>query len=221
MVCTGNRQDKKYLYKQSREHIEEFITAMDGQVQYEIGAVLEWLPLRFTRSFLKVGAATMRYAFDIASHYTNMNVSIIDFPNVIEAAQNVSDKLKFDMSSVDFIKCNLLEEDTPGKFDVVYVDSFFDGHSIQESIEIMRKIYKCIANSGKLIFHNNLLDDSRTSPLNSVFNSIDLMLSTQSGEVYSYPDVWVILKESGFDKISEHKTELGSVVVEATKSKLG
>jgi len=220
VVKTGINVANTPIYEKDDKFIEDFLLAWDWRVKLELEVVLKETPLKGVKRFLKIGAYSYRHVLEIAKLHPEIEFTVIDFPSIIAAAEKLSLK-EYDCTNIKFVPFDYINNDFEKGFDLVFVDSIIDEHSILENISMIKKVYDAINKGGKLIAYRLLINDSRTEPLAAAFASINLMLNTPAGDSYTYSDIWVVLKEAGFKEIDFYRTEAETHIIIASKSLLG
>jgi DNA-binding HxlR family transcriptional regulator len=230
VVKTGINVTNQPLFEKSKSFIYDFLLAYDWKAKLEMSVIYNKIPLANTKKFLKFGAISSRYAFEIAKQNPEMEVIIADYPNIIDAAEIIT-RNEYHCKNLSFLKCNLnenyLSENDPEKsnlgtdYNTIFVDQIIEEYSVLENITMLKNIYNSLARRGKLVIHQLIISDERTDPKNAALQSVNLLLNTTAGDSYTHSDIWVVLKEAGFGEIEFIKTEASSQIIIASKSLIG
>lgn len=223
-ISTGQHTDNTPLHKKSVNFISNFIFASNEFIKLDMVAFFEELvDSKKINKVLKYGAIVNKYILRIAKANPDIDVCIVDYPEIIDVVEGMS-KNKFDLPNINYLKCDLFQDDGSGignNYDVIFMDSIIEEYSVIENIATLKKVYDVLARGGKLIIHQLLTNDSRTSPQLAALQSVNLLLNTDSGNTYTYADIFVVLKEAGFGKIDMNKTASDTHLIIATKSIIG
>jgi len=220
VIKTGKNVANTPIFEKDSVFIEDFLLSWDWQIKLELDIVMQEISLKGVKRFLKIGAYSYRHAIETAKSHPEIEITVIDFPNIITVAEKIA-KNEYDCHNIKFVPFDILNDDFEQGFDLVFVDSIIDEYSIFENISLMKKVYESINKGGKLIVYRLLINDSRTEPLAAAFASINLLLNTPAGDSYTYSDVWVVLKEAGFKDIDFFRTDAKTHIITASKSLLG
>jgi hypothetical protein len=146
-----------------------------------------------------------------------MEVILLDYPKVIPHTQKYVEEAKLNTTNYQF-KTGMIKGDTfEDNLDLVYASFVFEEFNIWENIDIMRNCFDSLNRDGRLIIHENFINNDRTSPTHSVVYSLNLKLHTAKGNAYSENDYWIMLKEAGFQKVDNLVTDFGTILIRGTK----
>jgi hypothetical protein len=228
VLKTGVNVANQPLFEKDKMFIHDFLLSYDWKAKIEMDVVYNKLPLANTKKFLKFGAISSRYAFEIAKKNPEMEVIIADYPNIIEVAEKIT-RNEYHCPNLSFLKCDLnenyLSETENSNFgagyNTVFIDQIIEEYSVLENITMLKNVYNSLAKSGKLVIHQLIINDERTEPQLASLQSVNLMVNTKAGDSYTHSDIWVVLKEAGFGEIEFFKTEASSQIIIASKSSIG
>ena len=220
VIKTGEVITSKALHEKDDIFIEDFLRAADWYDKLELPYVKDLIKLEDSKNFIKIGANGFRYPLFIAEKFPDISVTIVDNPKMIHTLQKMllTEKVP---ANITYLTTDYKSGNFGKRFDVVYMDSLIDSNSVVDNIKSLQTIYKIINNGGRLLIHQQLINDDRTEPTISALKSVNLLLNTKSGAAYTQSDIWVILKEADFEDIQFHKTPVDTHIIEAHKSILG
>lgn len=201
--------------------IANYLESCDYRSKLQMEDVLKLFPemVNFEK-MLTLGIGSMRYTIEIAKLYPNIDIYRFDAPNVINILEKKL-KTEYDGNKIYFLKGDITKDDLGSNYNCIYIETILQNYSVLENIQILKKIYNSLAKGGKLIMHQPIIDDTRTTPLITVLDSISLMVNTPSGNTYTHSDIWVTVKEAGFSTVEFYKTQFATQVIIASKSIIG
>ncbi len=220
VIKTGEFETNKTINEKDERWIADFLISLDYKAKMELELVMKHIPLQSIHKMLDLGAGSGRYALEIAKNNPNIDTYIFDYPNVIEIAKKMIQN-EFAGNNMNFLSGDLLVDDFGSQYDCIFISSVLHDYSIIENIDILSRVYKALKRGGKLVIHQMIINDDRTSPMLSALQSINLLVNTPAGNSYTYADIWVVLKEAGFGELEFLKTDFGTQVIIASKSILG
>ena len=220
VVKTGEIVASKELYEKDDNFIKYFLRATDWYDKLELPFVKDLIKMDGIKKFVKIGATGFRYPLYIAENHPDVDVYILDNKKLLEVLQKILQDVGFP-KNLKYLPTNYENEYLDEQFDMVYMDSLIDQNSILDNINSLQIVYKLISNGGRLLIHQQLIDDSRTKPTIAALQSINLLLNTKSGAAYTKSDIWVILREAGFENIQFYNTNVETNIIEAYKSNIG
>ena len=220
VVKTGKIVANTPIHEKDDEFIKDFLLAWDWRAKFEVDVLLGEIPLKNIKRFLKVGAVSYRYAFEIARKHPEIEITIVDYPKVITVAEKIAAK-EWNCSNVKFVSLDYANNELGKNYDIVFIDSIIEDYSVIENIAMFKRVYDAVSNGGKLVVYQLLMNDARTEPLVAALQSVNLLLNTYAGNTYTYSDLWVVLKEAGFNKVDFYTVMTSAHIVIASKSLIG
>lgn len=224
VIKTGKVKAKERLCDKDEKWIHDFLLSADWRAKIEIDYIMKFL-LSNIKSFNKLlclGLGSGRYAVEFAKESPNTQVYLFDYPKVVNVAEEmIREESSTLEKNINFIEGDLLADDFGEDYNCIFISNLLHDYSVVENINTLKRLYKSLARGGKLIIHQQLIDDHRTSPLVTVLQSINLLVNTESGDSYTYADIWVTVKEAGFGEVEFYKTTFGTCVIIAHKSLVG
>ena len=84
-------------------------------------------------------------------------------------------------------------------------------------MDLIKKVYYAIKPGGKIIIHDYIIDDDRTSPEEAALFALNMLVNTKAGDTYIYTDIWIMLQEAWFRDIYRIDTEKGTSLIIGTR----
>ena len=73
-------------------------------------------------------------------------------------------------------------------------------YSKEKGIDLLKKIYKSLANDGLVVISEWLLNDEKTGPAASALMGLNMIVETYGGKNYSYAEIVDMLNQAGFKR---------------------
>jgi SAM-dependent methyltransferase len=208
----------KSLDKDQRdpEEIARYISSQHSKGKINAPLVTAMINLKKINKILDLGGCSGIYSAEFLKINPALDINIFDTSDIIPftrqylAEKGISNK-------INIIEGDYFTDDFGEGYDFVFLSFMISKFSIWKNIELGKKIYRSIKPGGKIIIHDYLLSDDRMSPCKSTFESLNLLLESESGEVYTQTDLWIILKESWFRKVTYEESGNGTFLISAEK----
>lgn len=178
--------------------------------------IVSELNLSDVNSIVDLGCGSGLYAIELKKIKPTMKVSAVDFPNVLKEATRHIDREGLS-GQIELIPCDMYNDQIPGKYDAVFISNVLKYFSFWENVNFMHKIYEILKPGGKIFIQETVLSDDKTSPTFATIDSVALLVNTQSGDVFTESDIWMILKEGWFNYESMKTTPFGSSIIVGRK----
>ncbi|WP_416899000.1 MAG: methyltransferase [Minwuia sp.] len=148
-------------------------------------------------NLLDVAGGTGAFAIELCRAYPKLNVTILDFPNVISlgekfvAEAGLSDRIRF-------IGGNALEAEWPEKQDAIIMSYLFNGVPGESIPDLARNAFRCLNPGGHYIVHDFMVEDDRSGPTLAALWQLQHMAFTPAAK--SITPIWVsgVMEGAGF-----------------------
>ena len=155
-------------------------------------------------TLLDVAGGTGGFAIRLCEQYPSLNVTILDFPNVIKLGKKkvmdagFSDRIKF-------IAGDVLDYDWPKSgFDAVLMSYLYNGVPGIEIPKLASKAFSVINSGGFYVVHDFMVEDDRNGPHLAALWQLQHLAFTPTAKSITPSWVSKVLKEQGFIKIKNH-----------------
>lgn len=167
------------------------------------------------KRLLDVGGGSGVYAIAAAQQHAALRATIMDLSAVCQAAQSFIDEGGV-ADRVDTLAVDMWRETWPGGYDALFFSNIFHDWNVDQNIDLAGKAFAALPSGGRIILHEQLLNDTQDGPLATASFSV-LMLRGTFGKQYSLPEFRAILESVGFTDVdARHSCGYFSLVT-ATK----
>ncbi len=150
---------------------------------------------------IDVGGSSGSMAMALAKHHPNVDVTVFDFPKVVELA-----RLNFEKSPhaarLHTVGGNLLEDGIPRGFDCITLCHMFGVFGEERSVAVLRRAYEALEPGKAVCVYTPVLDDDEDGPVSTgVFSSYFLFLANGHGRFFSPARIRGFLTRAGFKNL--------------------
>ena len=174
-----------------------FTLGMHSRALAMAPALIPSLDMRGCSSLLDVGAGPGTFSRVLAEKYSTLAVTLFDLAPVLDIGRELMRGADV-TARVSFHSGDYRKDALPGGFDAV----LYCGALHQEEPEGARRLFKKIHGSlkpgGRLYVVDMMLAADRTRPLFSVLFSLNMMLISPRGRVFTEDDVLECSEQAGF-----------------------
>jgi len=177
-----------------------FILAMAELGRGRVGPVLDCLPLAAARRFVDLGGGPAHFTCEAARRFSGLEAVLVDLPLTVEvareqiAAQGLSARVQTRVC--DFYEA--AELDLGGAADVVLISQVLHAEGPDENRALLRKLSPHVPPGGVVAVSENLVDESRTSPVAGAMFAVNRLAGTARGRTYTAAEISGWLDEAGF-----------------------
>lgn len=173
------------------------------------------LPLSGVTKLLDVGGGSGSYAIAMALHDPELRCTVFDLPVVCDvsrgyvATHGVANR-------VSHHAANMFSDPWPGEFDAVFMSDIFHDWDDAKCFALAEAAFTALPAGGRLIVHEMLLDDCKTSPRNAAAYSMAMVFATEGRQrtAHEFTD---LLAAAGFASIAVTPTAEGYAAIYGTK----
>ncbi len=178
---------------------ESFIAAMHAiSGPMADGLVAQLQPLHF-RHLLDVGGASGTWTLALLRAVPNATATIFDLPDAIEQAQQRLSESPL-AGRVSLAAGNFYVDDLPRGADFAWVSAICHQHSRQHNRELFGKVFAALAPGGRIALRDVVMEPDRTRPRDGALFAINMLVNTESGGTFTFPEYAEDLQAAGFEK---------------------
>ena len=152
-------------------------------------------------TLLDVAGGTGGFAIRLCEKYPNINITILDFPNVIKLGEKKVANAGL-TNRINFVAGDALDYDWPtGSFDAILMSYLYNGVPEKEIPTLANKAFNAINSGGFYIVHDFMVENDRNGPHLAALWQLQHLAFTPTAK--SLTPNWVshILKDVGFTNI--------------------
>jgi SAM-dependent methyltransferase len=169
------------------------------------------------KRMLDVGSGPGTFSRLLMEEHKDLSVAMFDLKPVLDVAMELTNKSGL-QSRVTYHPGDYRTDALPKGFDAVFYCGALHQETPETAFLLFRKIAESLNKGGEVIVVDMMVEPDRTSPLFSILFSINMMLMSSIGRVFSDDLLQRILKEAAFKNMKTTKAK-GSPywIVRATK----
>lgn len=152
------------------------------------------------RRLLDLGGGPGTYAIQFCRNNPQLQAAVFDLPTTQSFAEDTIGKFKLS-DRIRFISGDFVNDDIPGKYDVVWLSHILHGESPQNCHKILQKALLVLERGGMIIIHEFILNNTMDGPLHPALFSLNMLLGARGGQSYSEGQLMDMLKRVGVKQI--------------------
>lgn len=151
---------------------------------------------------LDIAAGHGIFGIVVAEHYRNAEIYAVDWANVLQVATENAEK--FGVSDRHhLIEGSAFDVEFGEDYDVVLLTNFLHHFDKETNEKLLRKIYKSLADGGKVMTLEFIPNDDRVSPPSEAMFSLVMLAATPEGDAYTFSELKEMCENAGFSR-NEH-----------------
>lgn len=216
VVKNGKTQNYKALEDKSDDWIKDYVDSLHFQSAMKAPDIVSYLDLTGVKRVLDIGCGSAIYCVAFVKAKPDLKAVAFDHPNIIRETQKYIEYENLN-SRIEAIGGDALTDDFGEGFDMIFVSDLINQYSLFENIDIFRRIHAALNPGGKLVVQDYIIDDDKLGPLKAVMESINMLVNTPNGNIYTQTDLWIMMKEAGFPEVKRIDTPFATDLMVATK----
>lgn len=193
--------------KSEHEHTRQFTLAMHNYAILRGRELARYLDTTGCRTLLDVGAGPGTYAFHLAEANPELQVYLVDVPEVLEVAREIATSFTI-AQPITYFGLDLRVSDIEGAFDIVLVSNTLHMLGESESRRLLSRLHKHVRPGGSLVVQAQFLNDDRLGPRWPALLDLIQLCITESGRNHTVTETKTWLEEAGFSEIEYHPMTL-------------
>ena len=198
---------------------ENFIRAMYAGGRQLAPMLCDALDLTGVRVAADLGGGPGHHLAEMARRSPLLEPWLVDLPLTLEVARKV--QAGSDVASrLHYAEWNFYRDPAPGglpAFDLVLVSAVLHAEGPEENVALLRKLAPLMASGGRVIVHENTVEEDRTRPKEAALFAINMLAGTPRGRTYTQEEIRAWGEAAGFSFVSGRRIGPRNCLVEMRK----
>ncbi len=174
-----------------------FAMGMHSRAMGIAPAILPALPLDGITTLLDVAAGPGTFSRLLAEQHAHLNVTQFDLPPVLDVARELTESSPA-RERIELRPGNYHEDDLPTGFDAALLCGAIHQEDDDTAATLFARIRAALKPGGHFLLVDMMLDPDRSGPLFSNLFSINMMLTSPRGRVFTAQQLLAHLESTGF-----------------------
>lgn len=199
------------------ERTRRFAMGMHGRALALAPALIPHLNPNNATRFLDIGAGPGTFSRLLAEKHSALRVTQFDLPAVLAVARELTDTSSA-ASRIDFVPGDYRKDPLPQGYEMALLSGAMHQEDEDTARALLQNIRQALIPGGRFMIVDMMLQSDRSGPLFSNLFSINMMLTSPRGRVFSADHLETLLRETGFTPQSVIRPEhLPYWIIEATR----
>lgn len=165
---------------------------------------------------LDIAAGSGVWGIGFAHQSPQVQVTVVDWPGVIPAAQNVTARFGV-ANQFRYIAGDILEAEYGTGYRAATLGHILHSEGAERSQVLLKKVYDALAPGGTIAIAEWLPNEERTGPPPALIFAVNMLVATDDGDTFTFGEISNWLQEAGFENPRTLQVPSPSPLILATK----
>jgi SAM-dependent methyltransferase len=147
------------------------------------------------------------FGIEIAKQNPQAHVTGLDWAPVLRVALENAERAGI-RERYNMLAGSAFEVDFAGPYDVILLTNFLHHFDPDTCVELLEKIHSSLKPDGCVATLEFVPNEDRVSPPMPAAFSMTMLTSTESGDAYTFSELWDMHRRAGFGQVSQHPVPL-------------
>ena len=200
VVKTGKPVEAVNREGQGAEFFHEFVASifpMSYPAARRLAEALEIAEVRNPVKVLDLAAGSGVWGVALAERSPKVTVTAVDWPGVLDVTRKTAERFGL-AERFEFRAGDLQEADFGRGYHIATLGHILHSEGPRKSRALLKKTFDAMAPGGTIAIAEFLVDEERkATPLGLIF-AVNMLVHTDEGDTYSFPEIAGWLQEAGF-----------------------
>jgi precorrin-6B methylase 2 len=197
-------------------HFVESLFPLSYNAARALGDHLEVSSLTSPASVLDIGAGSGVWGIGLAHRSPHLRIHAVDWPGVLEVTRRIARRHGV-ADRLTTSEGDLLEADFGTGHTIATIGHILHSEGPERSPKLLRKTFNALVPGGTVAISEFLTNESRTGPANALIFAVNMLIHTEAGDTFTFPEIAQWLTEAGFVEPRLLEAPAPSPLVLATK----
>jgi precorrin-6B methylase 2 len=149
-------------------------------------------------SALDLAAGSGVWGIALAQAFPDLRVTAVDWPRVLDATRQSVQRFGL-AERFSLVPGDLLEADFGTGHDIATLGHILHSEGERRGRDLLRKTFEALAPGGTIAIAEFLVNEDRSGPPNGLLFAVNMLVATDEGDTWSFPEIAQWLQEAGFE----------------------
>ncbi len=178
--------------------------------------LLECEVVRNGDTVLDVAAGSGVWGIALAEASDGIQVTAVDWPDVIQVTRETAARFEL-LDRFTFLESDIASTAFGNGYAVATLGHILHSEGERRSRALIEKVFEALRPGGTIAVAEFLVSEDRTGPMGGLFFAVNMLITTDEGNVYSFEEISSWLSDAGFVNARNLEVPGPSQVILATK----
>ena len=189
-----------YLATKDKKDIREFTLAMHNYAAFRGKELVRFLDASDCSTLLDLGAGPGTYAFHLGMANPDLELFLLDLPEVLEVAHDVESRYQLE-NRINYLPVDVTKEEIPGTYDMVLVSNTLHMLGEEESRKLLKRLFNVVNPGGSLVIQFQYMKDNRLGGRWPTMLDLVQLCITDDGQNHTVGETRSWMEKAGYSGI--------------------
>lgn len=185
--------------KLTEKEAKSFMNGMEANAKPQARYIVENYNFN-NHKILDIGAGSGTYLIEVAKTYDSVIGKMIDLPEIVKLQNQNIEKNNLKNRIVAQV-CDYNDVLPKDIYDDIFLFAIIHQEPQENLEKLLKNVYNILKPNGRIFLTSFFLNDDKLSPDFSVQFSVEMLLNSNNGKVYTHNEINELLKAAGFNNI--------------------
>ena len=216
VIRHGENKTYQELEEKSQKWVDAFVDSLHWRNVLKAPDIVSLIDLHEINKLLDLGCSSGIYSMEFKKAKPSLDITAFDSPKITNETFQHFKRAKME-NDIKLIGGDIFTDDIGKGYDAVFISDTLAKFDFKSDYKILHKIFDALNYGGKIIVHDIIIEDNKIEPLSATIDSLELLINTKGGDVFTETDIWVMLNEAWFSNVKRIKTPFDTSLIIGTK----
>ncbi|MCA9420077.1 MAG: methyltransferase domain-containing protein [Nitrospira sp.] len=201
-VRTGRSPVTQHVFETNPDLGAHVLTVLDRIGQGSGQGLAKAVPLQGAKRLLDIGGGAGTNAIAFCLEHPKLSATVFDLPQTLKVAKQHVERVGLE-SRIHLQGGNFHVDAFQGTYDLALMSDILHYQDGMANAALVKKVYACLNEGGRLIIKDRFLDPSKTSPAWTTAFAVHILVNTECGECFTTQESHQWLEQAGFRMVEE------------------
>jgi predicted O-methyltransferase YrrM len=201
-VRTGRSPATQHVFETNPELGAHVLTVLDRIGQGSGQGLAERVPLHGAKRLLDIGGGAGTNAIAFCVEHPGLSATVFDLPQTLKVTKQHVERAGLE-DRIHLQGGNFHVDAFQGPYDLALMSDILHYQDGRANAALVKKVYECLNEGGRLIIKDRFLDPAKTSPAWTTAFAVHILVNTESGECFTIQESRQWMEQAGFRLVEE------------------
>ncbi|PJA80084.1 MAG: hypothetical protein CO149_01335 [Nitrospirae bacterium CG_4_9_14_3_um_filter_51_5] len=201
-VRTGRSPVTQHVFETNPELGAHVLTVLDRIGRGSGQGMAERVPLHGAKRLIDIGGGAGTNAIAFCLEHPGLSATVFDLPQTLKVTKQHVEGVGLE-DRISLQGGNFHVDAFQGSYDLALMSDILHYQDGRANAALVKKVYECLNEGGRLIIKDRFLDPAKTSPAWTTAFAVHILVNTECGECFTIQESRQWMEQAGFRIVEE------------------